>query len=149
MPSASHFVFVYGTLKKNEPNHYVMTSTPGFISNGETLTKYPLVIASKFNIPYLLDKAGTGHVIKGEVYEVNDDMLKVLDDFEGHPEYYQRREEPIKLHSSHETKLCWTYFLPKFKSEMLQLDHLSDYKSNGEHGKPYIMDDDIEDVNDI
>jgi gamma-glutamylcyclotransferase (GGCT)/AIG2-like uncharacterized protein YtfP len=32
----------------------------------------------------LLDKAGTGQVISGEVYNVNEVMLKILDDFEGH-----------------------------------------------------------------
>ena len=50
----------------------------------ETTIAYPLVIASKHNIPFLLDKPGTGKVISGEVYCVNDVMLKILDDFEGH-----------------------------------------------------------------
>ena len=49
----------------------------------ETTIAYPLVIASKHNIPFLLDKAGTGQVISGEVYNVNEVMLKILDDFEG------------------------------------------------------------------
>ena len=72
-----HKVFVYGTLKQDEPNHYMLqnggpdledfkssknqTFQPAkFICKAETLQKYPLVIASKFNIPYLLDKPGHG-----------------------------------------------------------------------------------------
>ena len=97
----SHKIFVYGTLKHGEPNYYVLqTGGQGlndfgdqksefqaakFVTSAETVIKYPLVIASKFNIPFLLDRPGIGNLIKGEVYEVNDLLLKILDDFEGHP----------------------------------------------------------------
>lgn len=63
----SHKVFVYGTLKGNEPNHEVFCDFKGyyqFLAKGHTKEKYPLVIASKYNIPFLLDRANTGHVIK-------------------------------------------------------------------------------------
>ena len=33
----------------------------------------------------------------GEVYQVNDDSLKRLDQFEGHPEFYERTEVEVKL----------------------------------------------------
>ena len=142
-----HKVFVYGTLKQNQPNHYMLeTGGPDLadfqstseqflpakhICQAQTKEKYPLVIASKFNIPYLLDKPGTGHQIQGEIYQVNDLLLKILDDFEGHPNYYLRRQESV-MHSMQEQQLveekCWTYFLPKFKVEMLELQFLSDYR---------------------
>ena len=36
--------------------------------------------------------------------------------------------------------LALTYFLGRHKSEMLQLDMLDDYKSEGGHGKPYVVE---------
>ena len=59
-------VFVYGTLKKNEPNYHWLTNKENgrasFVSKGKTKELYPLVIASQYNIPFLLDNAGTGNV---------------------------------------------------------------------------------------
>ncbi|KAF1762547.1 hypothetical protein GCK72_010809 [Caenorhabditis remanei] len=58
-------VFVYGTLKTGEPNHKVLSETEGeyrFISAGTTIEKFPLVVGTKYNIPFLLDDAGTGNV---------------------------------------------------------------------------------------
>lgn len=82
-----HFVFVYGTLKKSnkqslgkdflkiglmillnldQPNHKVLLNDVNgqakFICIARTLQKWPLVIASQYNIPYLLEKPETGHV---------------------------------------------------------------------------------------
>ena len=61
-----HRVFVYGTLKRGEPNHRVIQSNPDgyakFLGLGKTVKKYPLVIATKYNIPFLLKKPGTGNV---------------------------------------------------------------------------------------
>lgn len=33
-----------------------------FVCTARTEDRYPVVIASQFNIPFLLNKAGTGHV---------------------------------------------------------------------------------------
>ena len=91
----------------------------------------------------------THEIFKGEVYEVDDTLLKILDDFEGHPDFYHRRLENVKDANNGKVMQCWTYFLPKFKPEMLQLEHLSTYQSKGSHGKPYNPADDIETVEDI
>ncbi len=60
------FAFVYGTLKKGEPNHYWLTDTANgtatFVGTGVTQNLFPLVIASRYNIPFLIDKQGTGKV---------------------------------------------------------------------------------------
>ena len=65
-----HLVFVYGTLKTGEPNHHVLQDpTRGkkeLLGVGETVSKYPLVVASRYNIPYLLDAPGEGFNVKGE-----------------------------------------------------------------------------------
>ena len=108
-----------------------------------------MVIASKHNIPYLLDKPEVGQIILGEVYSVNDVLFKILDDFEGHPNYYLRREEPIRLKKDNSIVKCWTYFLPTFKEEMLKLPFMNNYSSTGDHGRPCSYDDDISDIEDI
>ena len=33
---------------------------------------------------------------------------------------------------------CWVYLLVKAKEEMLSLPTLADYRSQGDHGKPYV-----------
>lgn len=57
-------VFVYGTLKRGQPNHYLMKdATNGeakFISTAKTTTKFPLIIATRYNIPFLLDYPSVG-----------------------------------------------------------------------------------------
>lgn len=87
-------VFVYGTLKRNEPNHNWLTeSSNGFakhICNGSTRDLFPLIIATKFNIPFLLNLPGTGHKINGEIYTVDEKMLKNLDELEDYPKLYDR-----------------------------------------------------------
>ena len=59
-------VFVYGTLKTGQPNNGVLSSPEnGFaqlIGLGSTAEKYPLVVASRYNIPFLLNKQGIGKV---------------------------------------------------------------------------------------
>ena len=90
----------------------------------------------------------THDISKGEVYEVDDTLLKILDDFEGHPDFYHRRLENVE-DGNGKIIQCWTYFLPKFKPEMLQLEHLPTYHSKGSHGKPYNPSDDIDTVEDI
>ena len=59
-------VGVYGTLKKGFPNHSKMLNKENglarFVKNAVTKYKYPLVIASCTNTPYLLNQKGTGHV---------------------------------------------------------------------------------------
>lgn len=61
-------IFVYGTLKQNQPNHYHLNNANHgcaiFKSIAKTIHKYPLVISTKYNIPFLLKKEGIGHVSK-------------------------------------------------------------------------------------
>jgi len=61
-----HRVFVYGTLKRGEPNHGIIKDTANghakFLGFGRTTIPYPLLIATKYNIPFLLKKPNTGKV---------------------------------------------------------------------------------------
>nr|CAD7604293.1 unnamed protein product [Timema genevievae] len=138
-------VFVYGTLKTKEPNHHWLTDPKKgkatFIGEAETVKKYPLVIATKYNIPFLLDCQNHGHNVCGEVYKVDEQMLASLDILEDHPSFYQRDIEHVRLMNSTEEEnifKCWIYFLNKFKPEMLSLPHHKNYSSTGDHGLQYL-----------
>lgn len=92
-----HIVFVYGTLKRGEPNHHHMTlghmTSDGqsrYVGTVRTVHKWPMVVAGNFKIPYLLYRRGTGKKVIGELYEVDDLMLRKLDRLEGHPLIYER-----------------------------------------------------------
>lgn len=88
-------VFVYGTLKKGEPNHEWLTKlengTAKFVDNGTTCTEYPLVVATRYNVPFLLNKPSVGHKINGEIYSIDEEMLKNLDVLEDYPRLYDRK----------------------------------------------------------
>lgn len=87
-------VFVYGTLKSGEPNHHWLTNLNNgaskFIGNGKTTGKFPMVLGTRYNIPFVVDVRGMGHAIHGEMYEIDENMLVKLDELEGHPHYYTR-----------------------------------------------------------
>lgn len=57
-----HKVFVYGTLKRGEPNHnWFSKNTEGyykFLYDAKTKEKFPLIIATKYNIPFILYSPG-------------------------------------------------------------------------------------------
>lgn len=94
-------VFVYGTLKKGEPNHHWLTNrekngVSRFVARGSTVVKFPLVIGTRYNIPFLLARPGVGHHIQGEIYEVDDQMFGKLDELEDYPRYYDRELQQIK-----------------------------------------------------
>ena len=60
-----HRLFVYGTLKRGQPNAEQFVPENGFVKyvgQARTVQKWPLVIASQCNIPYLLDREGIGNV---------------------------------------------------------------------------------------
>lgn len=91
----SIFVFVYGTLKRDQPNHYLMLNANNgkakFVANGTTQDSFPMVIGTRYNIPFLVHVPNVGQHIHGEIYEVDDNMLATLDELEGHPNYYLRQ----------------------------------------------------------
>lgn len=93
-------VFVYGTLKKSLPNHYWLKDPENgyakYQCDGKTITKFPLIIATKYNIPFLLNVPETGNNINGEIYLINESMLHNLDKLEDYPQLYDREINKIE-----------------------------------------------------
>ena len=52
MATEKFLVFVYGTLKRGQPNHHWLSSAENgyqrFLGEGATVTQFPLVIASRY-----------------------------------------------------------------------------------------------------
>ncbi|XP_050685982.1 putative gamma-glutamylcyclotransferase CG2811 isoform X2 [Eriocheir sinensis] len=140
--SARHLVFVYGTLRKNMLNHSRLLDAANGAARclglATTTERYPLVIASRYNIPYLLAAPGHGQHVRGEVYEVDDKMLETLDALENHPKYYERKEKKIKLEDSGEERECWVYLLHCYKPHLMDLPFLEDYCAVDDPEKVYI-----------
>lgn len=147
-------VFVYGTLKKGQPNYYRMLDGANgkaeFLASARTVQKYPLVIASKHNIPFLLNLPGQGHRVQGEVYEVDDRMLKFLDDFEGVPTMYQRTLVELEVkewaaQSEGEERPpaggvaeAFVYSTTAYQPDWPSLPTYESYDSRGGHGLEYV-----------
>lgn len=99
MASPLSKVFVYGTLKNAQPNHYWLTDTGNgsaeFLAHGKTKNQFPLVIGTQYNVPFLLNKPGVGCRINGEIYNICSSMLAKLDILEDYPRLYDRQIQDV------------------------------------------------------
>ncbi|RXN29885.1 gamma-glutamylaminecyclotransferase B-like protein [Labeo rohita] len=144
-------VFMYGTLKKGQPNYVRMEDTANgqaeFLAHARTVERYPLVINTIYNIPFLLNMPGTGQRVLGEIYRVDQKMLEFLDNFVKCPEWYQRikvklevqdgeggSENTLKLGSIMETDV---YIKTTHEPEWLQKPTYECYDTNGDHELKY------------
>jgi len=89
------YIFVYGTLKRNKgANHFL--SNAKFIGEG-VIQGYEMYIVGYF--PGIVKGKGK---IRGEVYEVDEEILEMLDEYEGVPDLYERIRENVKLDNGKE-----------------------------------------------
>ena len=87
------YVFVYGTLKQGFCNHYFLKNAK-FIAKATTKDKFPMVnIIQAY--PYIINDAGNGHNVEGELYKIDESILARLDMLEGYPDHYDRRRVTI------------------------------------------------------
>jgi gamma-glutamylcyclotransferase (GGCT)/AIG2-like uncharacterized protein YtfP len=90
-----HQVFVYGSLLSELANFHVMMKAKGiFIFPAITNDSYYMIARKDKHYPYLTEfpilETQRAVQISGEVYEVDDDGLAILDELECHPTYYLR-----------------------------------------------------------
>ncbi len=149
-----HNVFIYGTLKKGQPNHFIIKNTANgqaeFLTRARTVERYPLVIDTKYNYPFLLNEPGRGQHVHGEIYCVDQKMLDFLDKFEECPELYQRIKVQVEVQdgdSEGENTLkprrledAFVYSKNTDKCEWLQKPTYESYDTNGDHGLKYHED---------
>lgn len=101
----SHFVAVYGSLKKGFYNHYFLENA-SFVSEGKVYGfsmydcgPYPMIARTM--------KKGNGTVAV-EVYAIDDNILQSLDRLEGCPNFYKRSYVTVET-EGHPVR-SWIYF---------------------------------------
>ena len=122
-------VFVYGTLKKGFGNHTLLASSK-FL--GTDVVKDHTLIQSP-GFPYMVESKGSQ--ARGEVYEVDERIVRYLDALEGYPVHYQKKEIQTE-----EGRKVFTYYLdPKKWDEGVRIQRMIDRYGTGEAwpGPPY------------
>ena len=113
----NEYLFVYGSLKKGFDNHRLLSKSTKRIGKAQTIKKFGMFEDSFGNYPYLISEPI--HKIEGELYEINrKELLEKIDEFEGAPDYYQRKK--IKVKSHHGIKFAYTYLRENIKTPMNQ-----------------------------
>ncbi len=98
-------IFVYGTLTKDHWNNSLLDACT-YLGAYKTERTYDLVEDS--GLPFLLPEGE--YEVWGEVYEVNDATLELLDWMEGHPTWYHR--VPVAIQGYAPVVEGYTYPLP-------------------------------------
>ncbi|XP_059620038.1 troponin C-akin-1 protein [Phlebotomus argentipes] len=136
--SALQKLFVYGTLKRGEPNHHFFKNSNNgyakYICKAATTKKMPLVIATRYNIPFLLDKPGQGNYVAGEIFEVDDRMMDKIENLEGR-DLLTRDKQEMNMGLQEGIVPCWVFLLKDYPEYLDQLPYLSEYKNTARH--PY------------
>lgn len=133
-------VFLYGTLKVGEKNHCLLQNPKNgiakFLCKATTTIKLPLVVATKYNIPFLINKPTLGSYVTGEIFEVNSQMLSILDELEDVGNYYDRTTMTFNLGINEGNIDANVYVLNKYPEGLLKLKMISEYKDTKD--KPYV-----------
>lgn len=93
MNKKQHYLFAYGTLMKGLCNHK-------YLANQEFICKTEIVDFGLYNVtedyPGIVRKQNSK--VKGELYLIDEDLLQILDEFEG--EEYNRIEVDVMMDNS-------------------------------------------------
>jgi gamma-glutamylaminecyclotransferase len=81
-------LFLYGTLKRGQRNHRFLAGQ-AFVGEARTVPCYRLYVCH--GCPCLIEDAGHGEAVRGEVWSVDDDALRRIDALEEVPILYSRR----------------------------------------------------------
>lgn len=127
--SGRNLVFVYGTLKRGFPNHAYMDGST-FIADVQTVEPYPLVVGGTWFTPYLIPEKGSGHRVRGELWDVPDERMPALDELESvHlPNGYRRHRIPVSQEKTGTAVDAWTYFRERRHIAVIHSGTLDDYQ---------------------
>jgi gamma-glutamylcyclotransferase (GGCT)/AIG2-like uncharacterized protein YtfP len=108
-----YFLFVYGTLKANFPNHHLLAEAR-FLGSGQTAAKYALYAAG---IPHVIKNEKVSPII-GELYLVAAATLDRIDQLEDHPHWYCREVVTVTLEAGQPVR-AWMYFFPQPRGRLI------------------------------
>ncbi|MGO9378755.1 MAG: gamma-glutamylcyclotransferase [Dissulfurispiraceae bacterium] len=98
------YLFAHGTLRNGGRNNNLVSSAI-LLGQAETEHNYALYLIKDKPVVTKLPETR----IKGEVYAVSDDVLTLVDRFEGHPRINKRDLVPVKLEDGNTVEV-WLYF---------------------------------------
>ena len=91
-----NILFVYGSLKRGFDNHNILLQDSRYLGKAITVDKFGMFQDTFGNYPYLISVPIMQ--IYGELYEIKSTALwKKLDEFEGVPDYYDRKRITVRL----------------------------------------------------
>lgn len=101
----SEKVFVFGTLKRGFPLHEQGLSGARLVGLYKTRKRYPMLIAGPWYAPMMFNEPGVGYHVHGELYDVDEGNLKLLDRLEsvGKPANFR---EAIEVESQVDGAAC-------------------------------------------
>ncbi|GIW82418.1 MAG: putative gamma-glutamylcyclotransferase [Gemmatales bacterium] len=91
-------LFVYGTLKRQASHHHLLHGE--FLGEVQTQPVYRLYDCGRY--PGMVEVGTHGVAVHGELWRVSDEVLAVLDEYEG--ELFERRQ--IRLMNG---RMVWAY----------------------------------------
>ena len=99
-------VFVYGTLKSDGPNNYLLKGSR-LLATDEKLKGFQMYTLGAFPALTIEGETTTGHVV-GEVYQLNHKGILEgnLDSLEGYPTFYNR-----KIITTESGIEAWVYYI--------------------------------------
>ena len=112
MEKEKHLLFVYGTLKRGFWNHSFLEGEE-FVGEAETKEKYAMYVSG---IPFVV-KGEQVSTIKGELYRVSSETLRLIDRLEGHPNWYRRELVPVYVWEGGRKKEVQAYLYFSLKPE--------------------------------
>ena len=88
-------IFVYGTLRRGQVNHYLLRDmSASYVGDFATAKAYYMIGLRSLAYPYVIEDymgVDSGPVY-GEVYSISEEGIAFLDRLEGHPHNYIREE---------------------------------------------------------
>jgi gamma-glutamylaminecyclotransferase len=108
------YLFVYGSLRRGLPNHFLLEKSI-YMGTYSTVDKYHMIGQVSKSFPYVVAEtefADTNptHII-GELYDIEADVLKDLDELEGHPDFYTRCTIQVSDQAATHTYSAYVYIL--------------------------------------
>ncbi len=124
-----HRVFVYGTLKRDFPNHDAWMKDYPCIGRFRTCDAFPLMVGGKWFSPYLIGEPGVGVPVFGEVFELDDRGFEVLDGIEGTdvPYGYRRIRIAVDDADGGTPFDAWTYVKDRAAIEGIHSGPMAEY----------------------
>jgi gamma-glutamylcyclotransferase (GGCT)/AIG2-like uncharacterized protein YtfP len=99
-------VFVYGSLKRGQPNHRLLAQAE-FLACGRTQPQFALFDLGAY--PGLVRDSSAPQAIEGELYRVSGLLLAELDRFEDNGRLYRRELLPIRSLGDDREHEAWAY----------------------------------------